>query len=60
MKDLDENKLVQISMDGLGQPSDAKDQKKINEERTANESHHLISMWTAYHPWGFSYWCRGH
>ena len=42
MKDQDENKLVQISMDGPN--VNFKMLQKINEERTANESHHLISI----------------
>ena len=42
MKDLNENKLVQISMDG---PSiNLKMLQKINEECKANEFHHLISI----------------
>ena len=41
-KDLDENKLVQISMDGPN--FSLKMLQKINEERTANEFHHLISI----------------
>ena len=42
VKDLDENKLVQISMDGPN--VNLKMLQKINEERTANEFHHLISI----------------
>ena len=42
VKDLDENKLVHISMDGPN--VNLKMLQKIDEERTANEFHHLISI----------------
>ena len=42
LKDLCENKLVQISMDGLNVNLELL--KKINEERTSNEFHCLISI----------------
>ena len=42
MKDLDENNLVQISMDDPN--VSLKMLQKINEEHTANEFHHLISI----------------
>ena len=63
VKDLDENKLVQISMDGPN--INLKMLQKINEEHTANElsspsSNISLKLWTAYRPWAFSYWCRVH
>ena len=42
VKDLDENTLVQISVDGPN--INLKMLQKINEEHTANEFHHLISV----------------
>ena len=42
VKDLDENKLVQISMDNPN--VNLKMLQKINEECTTNEFHHLISI----------------
>ena len=52
LKDLSDNKLVQISVDGLN--VNLKLLEKVNEERTSNKFHRLIfiywKLWTSFDP----------